>query len=257
MAVLSWVVAVVAASLRIDVNFRTSWMLDIASRLAQFLITVLFFDLLYGQRETLGGVSWSHMLVLLGTYQLVRTLSDTFFAEVNRLPDKIARGTLDFDLLKPIGSRLRVSVGRIRATRLLELAAAGWFLHVGLGGLSLAPNWFAYSVLVVTGVYLKYSLTFIMNCLSFWVIRTYGLYGLFDQLYDLARYPASAFSKAVRGLLFYLLPIFVMVNLPVAALLQGLTAEGLFLVVSQVVLWETVSRLVWHLGLRSYVGASG
>jgi len=254
--VFNWMAAVVAASLRIDINFRSSWVLDVASRLVQFLITVLFFDLLYGQRETLGGVSWSHMLVLLGTYQLVRTLSDTLFAEVSRLPDKITRGTLDFDLLKPIGSRLRVSMGRIRATRLLELTAAGWFLHIGLGGLSQSPNWSAYFVLVVTGVYLKYSLTFIMNCLSFWVVRTYGLYGLFDQLYDLARYPASAFSKAVRGFLSYLIPIFIMVNLPVTGLLYGFAFRDLLLVISLVVLWEAVGRLVWHLGLRAYVGAS-
>jgi len=253
---LGWLWAVLGASLRADTTFRTSWLLDVFSRLSLFAITVVFFDLLYGHRYSLGGVPWPQMLVLLGTYQCVRTLSEAVFAEVNNLPIKVEKGTLDFDLLKPVGSRLLASVGRIKITRLLELGPALTVVLVGAGREGMFINWLSFALLVLVGAWLKYCLTFVLNCAAFWVVQTYGLYGLFDQVFDLARYPLTVLKGFVRIILTYVLPVALVANLPVLALMHKPFTHLIAVAAIHSILWYLLGSLAWRYALERYTGAS-
>jgi len=257
---LRWLRALLRASLRLDLTFRASWFLDLFGRLVQFAVTVLFFELLYAGRPAIGGVPWEDMLVLLGTYQCMRTLSDTVFSATNRICAKVEEGTLDYDLLKPVGARLLASVGRIRTTRLIEMIAG---LFLVLRGMNSVPgrqagpgNWAAFGLLVLLGAWIKYCLVFILNCSSFWIIETYGLYSLFDQVFDLARYPITVFRGFWRILFSYVMPVTLVANLPVMALIES-PGTGLILpAVLHALAWYLAGNGLWKVALRRYSGAS-
>lgn len=253
---IAWLGKVISASLRLNLVFRASWILDVTSRLVQFFLTIVFFDLLYAGQQSLGDVPWGTMLIIIGTYQAIRAVSDTIFAEVNRISDKVEGGDLDFDLLKPIGTRLLVSIGKVRTPRLLELLMSITIVVVGLGRNPGWAVWVWFAFMILVGSWIKYCLCFLLNSVSFWIVQTYGLYGLFDQLFDLARYPTSAFRGLVRQLLVSIMPVALVANTPARGLLEGPSMLATIVLILQAIIWYLLGNLVWRAGLRRYESAT-
>ena len=251
-----YIVEVLKASLRVDLSFRGSWVMDLLSRSVTFLVTLLFFNRLYAGRTVVAGLTWEEMMVLLGTYQRVRALSDTLFGEVNDLCLKVEEGTLDFVLLKPLNPRLLVSFGRVRTTRLLDVAIAVLLVLKGAGSGVRMACWGSYVVLVVLGAWIKYCLSFCLNCTTFWFLEVYGLYGLFDQIFDLARYPSAVFRGLSRILFSYVLPVAALANLPTMALIQGPTVSHFVRLALHAVVWFFSGQLLWAAGTKGYTSAS-
>jgi ABC-2 type transport system permease protein len=243
-------------SLRVELSFRAGWFMDFFSRVTQFGLTLVLFNRLYVGRTLVAGLSWGQMLVLLGTYQCIRALTDTLLGEVNSLCLKVEEGTLDYALLKPISPRLVVSVGRIRFVRLLEVAIGMLLVSYGLDHQRAFVNWTAYLVLLAMGAWLKYCIGFCLNSTTFWFMEVYGFYGLFDQVFDLARYPSSVFRGIAGILLSYIVPVSIMANLPTLALIQGPTVTQFLALGLQGVLWFLVGQFLWAKGVAGYSSAS-
>lgn len=115
---------------------------------------------------------------------------------------KVEEGTLDFDLLKPLNTRLLVSVGRIRTTRLLEVAIGALLVAKGVRDGVHIGNWVAYTALLTIGVWIKFCLSFCLNCTTFWFLEVYGLYGLFDQIFDPCSLSNCRISRIQQDLVF-------------------------------------------------------
>ena len=197
-------------------------------------------------------------MVLLGTYQCVRSISAVLFSATSGIGGKVQDGTLDYDLLKPLGARLLVSVGRVRTPRIVEVAVGIALVVKGLGPGHGARfwNWVCFGILILLGAWIKYCLVFILNCTSFWFVETYGLYGLFDQVFDLARYPSSVF-KGLWGILFsYLLPVTLVSGLPFSALIKAPTLSMFAFAGVHAVFWYVLGQAFWTAALRRYSGAS-
>jgi ABC-2 type transport system permease protein len=183
-------------------------------------------------------------------------LSDTLLGEVNDLCSKVEEGTLDFALLKPLPPRLLVSLGRVRFVRLLDVAVGMLMVLRGLGNQARLINWTSYLILLGIGVWLKYCIGFCLNSATFWFMEVYGFYGLFDQAFDLARYPSSVFRGTARLLLSYIIPVSLMANLPTLALIRG-PSVGQFLGLGlHGAIWFLVGQFLWTKGVEGYSSAS-
>jgi len=253
---LRWLWSVVCCAVRVDLSFRGSWLLNVVSRLSQFAISVLFFGLIYGERTEIGGVSWHDMMVVLGAFQSVIALSDMLTGGVRDISSKVEDGSLDYDLLKPIGARLVVSVGRVQITRLFEVFTGIVVAATGARSLSSPVDWAAFGLLVCVGAWIKYCLSFMLHCSAFWFIETYGLYGLFDQVFDLARYPMAVFRGLTRILFVYVLPVAIVANTPAVALLGRPFGDLLVLALAHATAWYALGSFLWTKAICRYTGAS-
>jgi ABC-2 type transport system permease protein len=126
----------------------------------------------------------------------------------------------------------------------------------GLGNQARLINWTSYLILLGIGVWLKYCIGFCLNSATFWFMEVYGFYGLFDQAFDLARYPSSVFRGTARLLLSYIIPVSLMANLPTLALIRG-PSVGQFLGLGlHGAIWFLVGQFLWTKGVEGYSSAS-
>lgn len=122
---------------------------------------------------------------------------------------------MEFDRLRWLRALLRASL------RLDLTFRASWFLDLFGRLVQFAVTVLFFGLLALLGAWIKYCLVFILNCSSFWIIETYGLYSLFDQVFDLARYPITVFRGFWRILFSYVMPVTLVANLPVMALIES------------------------------------
>jgi ABC-2 type transport system permease protein len=195
-------------------------------------------------------------MTLLASHQLIRIVGDVLFSEVNQLSQKVRFGSLDYDLLRPLNSRIAVSIGRIRLNRLLELPAPMLLLRHAVVESSADFCLWPYVFLLCLAVHIRYSLTFVVNCLTFWVVETYGLYGLFDQLFELSRYPIGVFRPAVKFVLAYVMPILLLANVPARAFIGQPGRNLTIALLGHVVIWQQLANLIWWKAVSVYTAAS-
>lgn len=242
--------------------YRTDFVLGLARNAGYVALTVVFYQILFLHTTSLAGWSEPAILVLFGTFRLVKGVL-YFFVEdnISTIPEAVRTGTLDFVLLKPVSARFLFTFSKINLGALADaLVGVGLVVYglrvlgagAALGALS------GYLVLVVCAVLIFYNLLFMVMTVSFWTIKVEGLQVLFDELLNMAGLPTAVYKGAVGLVFSYVLPIGIAATTP-ASLLAGrhdLAPTWLyapvFLVVSSV-----ASQALWRRALRGYTSAGG
>ena len=92
--------------------------------------------------------------------------------------------------------------------------------------------------------------------MSFWVIRTWSMFEMFDNIYSTGRWPIGIYPTWLRAGLTFLVPVAFAVTAPASALTNRLLPQTVVLVLLMTVVSLFVSRRFWHYGLKNYSGAS-
>lgn len=163
---------------------------------------------------------------------------------------------MDFDLLKPLNTRLLVSVGRIRTTRLLEVAIGALLVAKGVRDGVHIGNWVAYTALLTIGVWIKFCLSFCLNCTTFWFLEVYGLYGLFDQIFDPCSLSNCRISRIQQDLVFVYTACCRHGKYAHHGFDPGSTFTHFLHLVFHGILWYFAGQILWANGVRGYTGAS-
>ncbi len=255
--------AFVRNCLRQAVEFRANFWANVFTNLGWILALVVFLKLIFHNTRSVAGWSEPEMFLLVGTYSLVRAISDTLFANnLSDLPNQIRLGTMDFSLLRPVDSQFLVSLRFVALDNLGQLIGAGCLLAYGLirHGAAITPAGVAaYLVLIVCAVILFYAMSLMAMTLSFWLVRVENLYVALETAASMARTPVDVFRAFGRGAQFfltYVIPLAFLAAIPVkslfgrAALTQ--TAAG----ISLSVILFIAARLFWKFAVRAYSSAS-
>jgi len=152
-----------------------------------------------------------------------------------------------------------VSITRFELWRLVDV-------FVGLGVLIFAVTRLgegiglgeaaAFSVVLLCGGLIFYSFWLAIATTSFWVVRTWSMYEMFDRLYQAGRWPVGIYPSWLRLGLTFLVPVAFAVTVPAEALTARLTPLYLGLALGMAALTLVATRWFWHFGLRHYSGAS-
>jgi len=215
-------------SLKRDLDFRGNFVLQVLSSLLELAVVFGFFGLIYRAQEAIGWWTWDRMLWLIAVNHVLVCLSDFLFGSLRQLGTHVERGTLDYVLVRPVSSRLILSVTRPRWSRLVAaLAAVPLVLHSQLNypAVHTLANWVWFGLFMLAGLFIRYQLLFVTAVAAFWLVRVDALIFVGDSALSLARYPIDVFPQAARFLLTYILPIVFISNLPVLAL-YGRAASG-------------------------------
>jgi ABC-2 type transport system permease protein len=216
---------------------------------------LLFFQVIYGQVQSIAGWERPAALALVGTLSLLLELERGLLGGLRRLPRAVRQGTLEGYLVRPAPAPM------LLALRGADLRVA-WRLPVGLAVLAYAlrlqpaplervPLYLA-SLLLALAVFGL--LVFCMACLSFWLVEMNNLFPIVYDLTEFARYPETVYGGFMRLLFTTVLPLALLANWPVRLLMRS--ASPALLLHQEAVLagFMALGWLLWRAGLRRYQG---
>ena len=184
-----------------------------------------------------------------------------FFVNLSNIPELVRMGKLDSLLVLPIDSQFAVSTKQFGLDSILNAALGGVVVLVSLVKLQITPSISAillYTIAVIFGVVVHYSIMLTLAAISFWIVRAQGLvYGYFNFL-QIARYPDVIFPRLFRFVFGWIIPVEIVANIPARILIKSAGQSAwlmLHLVIAGAIAF-ILSRIFWRFALRHYSSAS-
>lgn len=248
----------VATSYAEALSFRAHFVLSIVMELVFYVSTLATIDFLYLHVERIGVWNREQFLFFVCYMLMVNQLHTTFVApNFWMLSEKIRRGQLDFDLLKPLHLFFTLFFRYLRPQTLLTLPIClCLLLYYGvIAGLPVW-GWVVLPPLILLSTLLLVAFEILVSALMFVTIDGTGINFLRMQAQSLARWPDFVFSPEPRRLLTFVIPVLMIGSAPVRFLFDphdSLLLLSMFPVLAALAL---ANRWVWRRALESYSSAS-
>jgi ABC-2 type transport system permease protein len=250
---LFWSTAIAA-----ELEYRLNFAIASLSSLGNLIGSLFSLFLFYRTGYTFQGWNWEEALVLLGIFTLLQGFSATFLVpNLNRIVQQVQEGTLDFVLLKPIGSQFWLSSRTISPWGMPDLIFGCVLIAYAGGRLGLGINKYLLSTVpIFFGIVSLYSLWFMLGATSIWFVKIYNVTEVLRGLMEAGRFPMVAYPAAYRFFFTFVVPVAFLTTVPAEAMLgrspvvwvvgAGILALGLLL----------ASVIFWRFALRFYTSAS-
>ncbi len=245
-----------------EMSFKANFLLWTVVEVLWFLGQILFIDVLFSHVDKIGDWNRWQVVALVGTHQVVSQLFQAFFyVNLTQIPELVRTGKLDVFLTLPVDSQFAASTKQFGMDNLVNTAIGLSITGFALFKLGISPSLLQillYTICVLLGVAVHYSVMCGLCTLCFWIIRAQGLvYGYFN-LFNIGRYPDSVFHGSFKFVFSWLVPVILVANVPTRVLTQ-LTATpwaGVAQLAVATALLVGFCRLLWIQGLRRYSSAS-
>lgn len=244
-----------------EMTFKTNFLLWIVVELCWFAIQLVFINVIYLHTDSIAGWSKWHVILLIGASHFIQEIFQAFFLiNCTNLSELVRTGKLDFLLLLPVNSRFMISVRQLDLGSFVNAAVAAAVMIFAARQLELVPSFLqlvGFIGLCLAGVLIHYSLMFLLASVSFWTVRAQGIVYAYYNLFNVARYPDSAFHGWFRAVFTFAVPMLLVANVPVKTLTDRLDSPLEWSVlVGMSFACLALSELVWRISVRHYTSAS-
>jgi len=243
-----------------ELEYRLNFWSNLGLSLFWLVWAALSVRVYFFQTEEVAGWKYPELLVVMGLFFALNGFRQLILTpNLSRISEYVRMGTLDYVLTKPVNSQFLVSLRNIGVYNWgdpllgLGLAAYGlWQLKYvpSLGQIAL------FGVLIAAAMVLLYSISLILQTLTFWLVNVERVDALVMGVLETGRFPVSFYRGWIRAVLTAVIPVAFMTTFPAEALLGRLdwrlAAAGIGLAVILFVL----SSAFWRFALRYYTGAS-
>jgi ABC-2 type transport system permease protein len=251
----------VAAKVRSDAQYRTSFVLYLVSQtlIAGADLAVLF--VLFANVETLGGWSATEVVFLYGLTGVAFGLADTFVSEVEIASRHIREGSFDTFLVRPMSPLLQLCAREFalrRAGRIIQPLVA---LAVVLPRLDVAwdpARVVLIPVTVISGTALFGAVWVTTSSIVFWTVGGQEVANSFTYGGNLVtQYPVDVFGVWLQRLVIFVVPVAFVSYLPAAWILDKAPVLGLpswtgVLTPLVAGVAALIARAVWRTAIRHY-----
>ena len=245
-----------------DMSFKANFLLWMVVEVLWFCGQIVFFSIIFGNVDHIGGWTKWEVVLLIGTHQIIAQLFQAFFfVNVANIPELVRTGKLDSILVLPIDGQFAVSTKQFGLDSVINAALGGVVVCVSLFKLSVVPNPLSillYLVASCFGIAVHYTIMLGLTAFRFWIVRAQGLvYGYFNFL-NIARYPDVIFPRLFRLIFGWVIPVIIIANIPARLLItsfgQPVPLMLHLIIASTIVFW--ITRAFWKFALRHYSSAS-
>ncbi len=251
----------VRASLLLALQYRSDFLLDGFAEVFWMATAVLPLVVVFHIRPTVAGWTFGESLMVMGWFTFLSgVLEGVINPSLVTVVEHIRRGTFDFVLVKPADAQFLVSTARFAPWQCVNVLTSfgvfGWGFHL----LGHGPSWEAVAAAAVAmfaAVVVLYSIWVVTVSAAFYLVRIDNLSQLFNAIFDAARWPVDVFSRAMRIVFTFLVPLAVMTTVPARALLGTLPLATLGAAVLGAVVAFAVARVVWNASIARYTSAGG
>ena len=248
-----------ANSVQLELEYRGNLILNVFNSLITTATGLLVLYAMFANATSVGGWNFGEALTLYGVFMVFEALIDiVMYPSLNKLPEYIRMGNLDFFLLKPISAQFMVSFRFISVWMLPQLLFAFALIGYGMAqsGQLHVTAVLLFSVLLLCGAVIVYAIWFMLTTTAFWLVKVANISELFYAFFTTGRFPVSAFPTWARLFLTFVVPIAFITTVPASAAVGRLT---LGTVVGSVFMAATLfaaSRLFWRYAVANYTSAS-
>jgi ABC-2 type transport system permease protein len=250
---LFWTTAIAA-----EMEYRLNFLLSALGSIGNLAGSIFGLYLFYRRGYNFQGWSWESAAIVLGIFTCFQGYATTFLSpNLNKIVDRIQRGTLDFVLLKPISSQFWVSTNTISPWGITDLVLgaslilyAGTQLHLNLSN-------YLWTILpICSGLIILYSLWFMLGATSIWFVKIYNVTEVLRGLLEAGRYPMTAYPVAYRFFFTFIVPVTFLTTVPAEAMLGKMPIQSIAIGVILAIFLAIVSNRFWQFALKSYTSAS-
>lgn len=257
-------IRVISSYLRVSIlnetQYRANFILQLFNSVLSVVIGLAGLALVFLHTDNLAGWSVTELLVVVGVYTLIGGIVGSVIQpNMWQIAEGVREGTLDYTLTKPEDSQLLVSITRFEMWKLVDVIIGFGVLVYAvlqLGGNLGLQEAATFALVLLCGGLIFYSFWLAIATTSFWVIRTWAMYEMFQNIYQSGRWPVGIYPQWLRLGLTFLVPVAFAVTAPAEALTGRLTSQTLLLALGLTAVAMLAARWFWHFGLRHYSGAS-
>lgn len=235
-------------------TFRVNFFLTILFDIASFGTFYYSTDILFLNISHIGAWTRDHFLFFIFWMGSINSVHSGFVApNFWNLAMEIRTGSLDFRLLRPLGSLFDVFTAITRPISFLIMPVLVAFLvHYGLRVGFPIGSWLAMPFLWLMSLVLLVLLEVLISMALFWTHGGDGANFIRIHCQQFQRWPDFVYPQPVRFIFSRLFPLLAAGVFPVRILFgQSSWWEVPFLILSIVVVWWMIGRL-WRLGIRRY-----
>lgn len=239
-------------------NFLSGLLTDSCFNLSR----VVFVNILFLNAEYLGDWSLEHYFIFFGCSFLMESIYMFFFYNSHTLISRqIHNGNMDFLLTKPMSEMFMLSVMNVNIGSGLSNFILGMiFLFRGARGIGLKITTGRAALLVLfilCGSVIYFSISLIINLLSFWVVKVDTVFDLFLSVTDLYRYPGDIFPRLISAAITFVIPLQFISIIPAKSLLGIAGAGAAFLAILYSVFFALLSYGLMRMAAAAYTSAGG
>lgn len=254
--------AFAAASVQQELAYRTNFVIAMMHSLLNAGTGLLGLVIVFEQVDSVRGWDYASALAVLGAYLTVSAVRDLVISPnleaLAGMDGEVWRGEFDFTLLRPVNTQFLVSTRRWHFFALFDLLVGLIVLVVAAARLEAAPGWSQVAGLVITlamGAMVLYAIFLAFASLVFWnpgFLFTW----LFNNVFQLARYPVGVYPGMLRLVLTWVVPVGVITSVPAEALSGSLSADKLLASALFTAGAVVGASVLFRAGLRRYASAS-
>ncbi len=257
-----WTVWYLTASSAFQQTFISPWtnVLFLFGKVVRFAMMLIFLFVIKGSGAELAGYSANEIVLFFLTYQFLDVSTQILLRGVYMFSPLIQEGQLDSFLSKPISPLFRALTGHpdINDTIFLlpVLIVSFWVTSQLDVNITLA-SFLWYCVLLLNGYVIAVAFHILVLAAGILLTEVDGIIWLYRDLIRLGQFPVSVYSEPLRSILYFIIPVGVMVTVPADVLLGTITplrVIGAFLVGSGLL---GMSYYIWKWSLKQYSGAGG
>ncbi len=244
-----------------EMGFKANFILWIFVELLWFALQLSFFTVIYQHTDRIGDWTRWEVVLLVGASHFIQQIFQAFFlVNCMEISELVRTGKLDFMMLLPVNTRFIVSLRKVDLGGFVNATSAVAVMVFALHELHRVPSFtqiVGFCLLAVVGIFVHYSLMFLLSTISFWTVRAQGIVWGYYNLFNIARYPDSAYRGGFKTVFTFVLPMLLVSNVPVKLLADRLDHPvdilWLLLIGGACAL---LSEWAWRFSLRHYTSAS-
>lgn len=246
-------------SLRRELAYRGHLLFRVLLTVVGLGTSLAALQMVFTRTATLGGWRVGEAVALLGTFQVVSGLRETFVEpNMEWFGSQIHDGRLDGTLVQPAPAIFLASLGSCAPLALTQSLLGTGLVAVGLhqvGAVPSAPAVLGWLVLLGAGLAVAWAGRVVLACLAFWAPRI-QLDIVYNSLWQLARYPVDVYRRPLRLVLTYVVPVALIATLPTATLVRAASLSLVPAAAGLALGAVAAAALVWRAGLRRYASAT-
>lgn len=238
---------------------RASNSLFFAGKMIRFAMSLLFLMMIKQSSNALGSYTTDQMIVFYLTYQFVDTLAQIVYRGTYMFGNMVRTGEFDFFLSKPINPLFRALTGKpdindvvffFPSTLLSLYIVLNLNLHITLQSLTI------YFILLINSFLIATALHILVLTVGVMTTEVDGIVWMYRDLMSLGQIPVSIYQEPLRSILFFVIPVGMMITIPSEILFSSDPTYSLLLTALVGIGSVLASLLLWNAGVKQYSSAS-
>ncbi len=243
-------------------EYKANFFASLTMEVVFLFSKVVYVFVVYRVGYDINGVSPDEVMIFVGTYTIMIAIyTGLFMDNFYNFPEHIRTGTLDIYITKPLSLQFIVSMRHVNfALPIPNLAAGITMVAVAWNKLNIEVSFVnvaGYIGAIISGAIVSYSLFLIPQVLSFWTIKSGSITEITDKLWDFNNMPMTIYNKYIQRIGLFLIPVFFITNMPSMFILGRFNSTYYIWIIAAPILFMSILRLIWRVGIKNYSSASG